>query len=204
MLTSLSTGNCLFNALSDQLYGGQNEHHMIRARVIDYMRENADYYKMFMECNAGGGVRRNPKRKNAGGYSSFNASMPTQDEIDRVFESHLDRMAKGGTWGDNMEIVAFSSAFGVDVKIYQRDNAFMVRAGVDEARPVCHIAYHVCNMPSQSCHVRHLIVIGLGALLFHTKSGRSSPRTSKHTSQGCLTAATATDTGEIGTASARD
>jgi len=144
----LSSGNCLFNALSDQLYGGQDEHHMIRARVIEYMKENADYYKMFMECHAGGGVRRNPKRKTAGTYSNFNASMPSQDEIDRVFDSHLDRMAKGGTWGDNMEIVAFSSAFGVDVKIYQRENAFMVRApGEEEARPVCHIAYHVSMPP---------------------------------------------------------
>jgi len=166
------------------------------------MRENADYYKMFMECNAGGGVRRNPKRKNAGGYSSFNASMPTQEEIDRVFESHLDRMAKGGTWGDNMEIVAFSSAFGVDVKIYQRDNAFLVRAGDDEARPVCHIAYHVSSMLSNICYVHHLTAIGLGALLLDTESGRSSSRTSKHTSQGCVTAGTATDTGEIGAASA--
>ena len=117
---------------------------MIRARTIEYMRENAEYYKMFMECHAGGGVRRNPKRKNAGGFSSFNASMPTPEEIDRVFESHLARMAEGGTWGDNMEIVAFSSAFEVDVKIYQRENAFMVRAaGEDVTRPVCHIAYHV-------------------------------------------------------------
>jgi len=117
---------------------------MIRARTIEYMRENAEYYKMFMECHAGGGVRRNPKRKNAGGFSNFNASMPTSEEMDRVFESHLTRMAEGGTWGDNMEIVAFSSAFEVDVKIYQRENAFMVRAaGEDVTRPVCHIAYHV-------------------------------------------------------------
>jgi OTU domain-containing protein 3 len=145
--TDARPGNCLFNALSDQLFGSQADHDMIRARTIEYMRENAEYYKMFMECNPGGGVRRNPKRKTAGGYSSFNASVPTPDEIDRVFESHLDRMAKGGTWGDNMEIVAFSSAFEVDVKIYQSDLSYMIRAaGEDDVRPVCHIAYHVSNI----------------------------------------------------------
>jgi len=46
-----------------------------------------------------------------------------------------------------MEITAFSSAFGVDVKIYQRDFAYMV-SGAGEYRdqidrPVAHIAYHM-------------------------------------------------------------
>jgi hypothetical protein len=53
-------------------------------------------------------------------------------------------MAKGGTYGDNMEISAFTSAFGIDVKIYQHDFAYMVSASTnDEPRPVAHIAYHV-------------------------------------------------------------
>lgn len=46
-----------------------------------------------------------------------------------------------------MEITAFSSAFGVDVKIYQRDFAFMVSGageyGDQTDRPVAHIAYHM-------------------------------------------------------------
>jgi hypothetical protein len=44
---------------------------------------------------------------------------PTPEEVERVFESHMQQMW-GGTYGDNMEISAFSAAFGVDVKIYQR------------------------------------------------------------------------------------
>lgn len=70
--------------------------------------------------------------------------MPSAADIDRVFEGHLENMARGGTYGDNMEITAFSSAFGYDVKIYQRDFAFMVSgSGVEDAnRPVAHIAYH--------------------------------------------------------------
>lgn len=110
------------------------------------MRENADYYKQFIDVHPGGGIRRNPKRKNAGAYSSPASFLPpSTDEIDRVFESHLESMARGGTYGDNMEITAFSSAFGYDVKIYQRDFAFMVTGshGDDTSRPVAHIAYHM-------------------------------------------------------------
>ena len=58
--------------------------------------------------------------------------------------SHLARMAEGGTWGDNMEITAFASAYNVDVKIYQKDFAYVITGGSDvKERPVVHIAYHV-------------------------------------------------------------
>jgi len=112
------------------------------------MRDHAAYYKQFIDVNPGGGTRRNPKRKNAGAFNSpANIATPTEADIDRVFEGHLDVMARGGTYGDNMEITAFSSAFGVDVKIYQRDFAYMV-SGAGEYRdqtdrPVAHIAYHM-------------------------------------------------------------
>lgn len=109
------------------------------------MREHASYYKQFIDVHPGGGQRRNPKRKNAGMYSTpVSFTPPTQEEIDRVFESHLGSMARGGTYGDNMEISAFASAFGIDVKIYQHDFAYMVSAPDTGApRQVAHIAYHV-------------------------------------------------------------
>lgn len=145
LLTVYNSGNCLFNALSDQLYGHQSEHPAIRSRVITYMREHSAYYKQFIDVHPGGGIRRNPKRKNAGAYSSpANHVPPSEEDIDRVFESHLQNMAKGGTYGDNMEITAFSSAYETDVKIYQRDFAYMVTANADDGtRPVAHIAYHL-------------------------------------------------------------
>jgi len=140
-------GNCLFNALSDQIYGHQNEHAAIRARVITYMRDHADYYRQFIDVHPGGGIRRNPKRKTAAAYSSpAKWAPPSEAEIDRVFENHLQSMARGGTYGDNMEITAFSSAFDYDVKIYQRDFAYVVSgvgAAEEGSRPVAHIAYHM-------------------------------------------------------------
>lgn len=138
----------MFNALSDQIYGDQTSHAAIRAQVICYMRDHAAYYKQFIDVNPGGGTRRNPKRKNAGAFNSpATIATPSEADIDRVFEGHLDVMARGGTYGDNMEITAFSSAFGVDVKIYQRDFAYMVSGAGDYGdqtdRPVAHIAYHM-------------------------------------------------------------
>lgn len=133
----------MFNALSDQLYGHQNEHANIRTRVISYMREHAEYYKQFIDVNPGGGIRRNPKRKNVRVASSSNFVPPSTTDIDRVFESHLQSMSRGGTYGDNMEITAFASAFDCDVKIYQRDFAYVVSSGQDGQRPVAHIAYHI-------------------------------------------------------------
>ena len=125
--------------------GDENQHFEIRSRVIRYMREHAGYYKQFIDVHPGGGIRRNPKRKNAGAYSSpTNYVKPSEEDIDRVFETHLQSMARGGTYGDNMEITAFASAYGVDVKIYQRDFAYMVTANEEEGkRPIAHIAYHL-------------------------------------------------------------
>ncbi|KAI9801758.1 MAG: hypothetical protein M1825_003130 [Sarcosagium campestre] len=133
-------GNCLFNALSDQIYGNQDHHRDIRAQVIEYMREHASYYKQFVDVNAG--QRRNPKRKNAGAFSSP-VQVPTAEQIEGVFEAHLTRMARGGEYGDNLEITAFSEAYRVDVSIQQRDNILYVStARPGEVRRVAYIAYH--------------------------------------------------------------
>jgi OTU domain-containing protein 3 len=125
--------------------------------VIEYMREHAVYFKQFMEVLPGGGQRRNPKRKNAGVYSTPTTfTPPTQEEVDRVFETHLGSMARGGTYGDNMEITAFAAVYKVDVKIYQVDFAYMIPAPEDgTVHPVAHIAYHVRIIESSSLITFH-------------------------------------------------
>ena len=142
-VTDLAVGNCLFNALSDQLYGSQDQHAEIRRRVIEHMRANNDYYKMFLEVYPGGGTRRNPKRKNAG--AAHLQPGPSAEDIDRVFNEHVDRMAKGGTWGDNIEIQAFAAAFDVNVRIYQRELAYMITSPSGNSQITAHIAYHVSS-----------------------------------------------------------
>lgn len=98
-----------------------------------------------MDVKPGGGIRRNPKRKNTGAYSSPAAyAGPTNEEVSQAFDTHILRMQKGGTWGDNMEIVAFAAAFNIDVRIYMAEYSYMIPGQGDEAeRKIAHIAYHV-------------------------------------------------------------
>ena len=119
------------------------------------MREHADYYKQFLDVQPGGGTRRNPKRKNAGTYSTpVTYKPPTDEEIDRAFEQHIQRMSRGGTWGDNMEIVAFAAAYNIDVRIYLADLTYMIPGQGDESsRGIAHIAYHVCVYALGHCHM---------------------------------------------------
>ncbi|KAI9668063.1 MAG: hypothetical protein M1821_000883 [Bathelium mastoideum] len=129
-------GNCLFKALSDQLYGEQTHHQAIRTQTIEYMENNKDYFKQFLRVEPGGGTRRNPKRKTAAESST---ALPSAKEVDRAFNAHMKTMAQGGTWGDNIEIIAFSAAFGVAVKVWQATNSHMFGEGMDN---VLHIAHH--------------------------------------------------------------
>ncbi|KAL8939283.1 MAG: hypothetical protein Q9211_002808 [Gyalolechia sp. 1 TL-2023] len=146
-------GNCLFHALSDQLYGDQSKDKELRQATIQYMRAHGDYYKHFIEAHPGGGTRRNPKRKNAGSFSTKSEAASPAD-IDAVFEGHLNRMAKGGTYGDNMEIVAFSYALNVNVTIYKRDFAFVVKDDEACRDKTVYIAYHTYEHYSSVRNVR--------------------------------------------------
>ena len=140
------TGNCLFNALSDQLYGNQGHHREIRLKTVAWMRENKHQYTPFLDVLPGGATRRNPKRKTTKS-SSFDSAGPTPEEVDRAFEDRLRRMAQGGTYGDNMEISAFTSAYMVDVIIVQSDSSYYISGPPSECRRrICCIAYHVCSI----------------------------------------------------------
>lgn len=140
------SGNCLFNALSDQLYGHQNEHAAIRARVVDHMRANTEHFKSFVNVQPGGGLRRNPKRKNAGAFNTPPCSQPSQDEIDIVFERRMQSMADAGTYGDHMEIAAFCAAYDVNVLVYQENHVYAAQGSMDASKGTLHIAYHVSSI----------------------------------------------------------
>ncbi|MCJ1293117.1 hypothetical protein MMC34_004670 [Xylographa carneopallida] len=137
-------GDCLFRALSDQLYGDENHHLKIRARVVQHMRENAHIYRDFTAVDAGGAIRRNSRRSTAS-YGTINHQMPSEGEIDQRFHDNLDAMARQGTYGDHLEIQAFCEAYEVDVKIYQKDNGEILLKGfrtVVEKKPLLLLAYH--------------------------------------------------------------
>ncbi|KAL9594211.1 MAG: hypothetical protein Q9219_007154 [cf. Caloplaca sp. 3 TL-2023] len=146
-------GNCLFHALSDQLYGDQSKDKELREATIKYMRAHGDDYKHFLAVHPGGGTRRNPKRKNAGTFSTTSRTVSAAD-IDAVFEGHLQRMAKGGTYGDNLEVVAFSKAFNVNVTIFQREFAYTIKDGDEVRTKTLYIAYHTYEHYSSVRNIR--------------------------------------------------
>jgi len=119
------------------------------------MRNNASYFKPFLEV---GPTRPAPKRKAASNNNNnkgnknaaVTAALPSKSAIEVAFAQHLNRMARPGVYGDNIEISAFAQEYGCDVKIYQRDFAYVVTGGEGggggvegKRKNVLHIAYHV-------------------------------------------------------------
>ena len=81
-------GNCLFRALSDQLFGDYgNSHEDIRSEVCDFMEKNKEDFQVFLV------------------YEDED-DHEQQDEDARDFEHYIETMREDGTWGGNLEIVA--------------------------------------------------------------------------------------------------
>ncbi|ODV91410.1 hypothetical protein CANCADRAFT_32064 [Tortispora caseinolytica NRRL Y-17796] len=103
-------GNCLFRALSDQLYGDESRHKGLRKAIVKYMEVHSEYFRPFVE-----GVHR---RRDG-------------------WVAYLRRMARERTYGDNLEIVACSRLYKVDVAIYQPTFCYVIEgrsyADVDDA-----------------------------------------------------------------------
>ncbi|KAA8611272.1 otu-like cysteine protease family protein [Pyrenophora tritici-repentis] len=142
-------GNCLFNALSDQLCGDQGLNQKLRAATIEHMKENADFYRQYMAVN---NVRRNPKRKTAAAAKRVDNNFYTDEQLQVQFEEHVEKMGQPGEWADNMEVSAFASALNVHVRLWQHDYTYLFSprdyyssnehlAGED-TRQTLHIAYH--------------------------------------------------------------
>jgi OTU domain-containing protein 3 len=152
-------GNCLFNALSDQLYGHQEMHEVLRTATIEHMRDNSDFYRQYMAVN---NVRRNPKRKTTATMPTrIDTTYFTEEQLQQQFEEHVEKMGQPGEWADNMEVSAFASALNVHVRLWQADYTYLFSprvlytpsddpAAVDD-RQTLHIAYHVsCLTPYRS------------------------------------------------------
>ena len=133
------------------MYGSQSKHAEIRAVVIKELQAHPEKYKAFITVS--GNVRRNPKRKNvAASSSAFSFTQATEAEMDAAYESYMAHMAKGGVYGDNIEIMAFCNAFNKDVKVYMADLSYFVKPTHDDGsiRDVMHVAYHVSiSIPEQ-------------------------------------------------------
>ncbi|KAL2862331.1 OTU domain-containing protein [Aspergillus lucknowensis] len=144
-------GNCLYYALSDQLYGDFTHADHIRTQLADHISANREYFMSFIA--AAGGERRAPRRAAAeaarNSYCSSSSASPapppsTKDK-ERNFDSRVAESRKNGVWGGAEEIQAFCQSFKKDVNVYTvygiqsfRD----VHAPRDEERETLHIAFH--------------------------------------------------------------
>ncbi|KAL2830773.1 hypothetical protein BDW59DRAFT_140809 [Aspergillus cavernicola] len=144
-------GNCLYYALSDQLYGDFTYADHIRRQLADHISANPEYFMSFIA--AVGGERRAPRRAAAeaarntycSSSSASPAPQPSNQDKQRSFDSRVAESRKNGVWGGAEEIQAFCQSFKRDVKVYTmygiqdfRD----VHAPRDEEREVIHIAFH--------------------------------------------------------------
>lgn len=130
--------------------------------MINHMRGRAEHYKQFIDVRPASWSQKHRKQENT--------DRPSPGEINRAFESHLLKMARGGTYGDNMELSAFSEALNVDIRIYQRDLTYLISTKAEgTVVPILHIAYHV-GSPTTILSMRFLAsktdgALDMGALL---------------------------------------
>ena len=84
-------GNCLFRAMSHQLYGTEEYHDIIRKRCCDYIELERSYFEMFI-ANIEGTL---------------------------TISQYLTNMRKDRTWGGNMELIAFAELYRKTIHVYR-------------------------------------------------------------------------------------
>ena len=85
----LSDGNCMFRALSHQLYGSDEHHHEVRRILLEVIQRNQITYQPYwIEDMPWGKV---------------------------TFNEHLQRLANLGSWGTQVELQAVSDYFNITV-----------------------------------------------------------------------------------------
>ena len=85
-------GNCLFSAISHQVYGDICFHDLIREKCCKFMQLHATRFGDFVDTDTQ--------------YINF--------------KDYLDQMGTLGTWGDNLEIIALSELYQRPVEIYDQ------------------------------------------------------------------------------------
>ena len=81
-------GNCMFRAISDQVYGDEIYHEIIRDKCMDYIEMEKDFFSQFIE----------------GGEDSF--------------EEYVQMKRTLGVWGDDIELQAISEMYNRPIEIY--------------------------------------------------------------------------------------
>ena len=81
-------GNCMFRAVSDQIYGNEEYHTIIREKCMKYLLIEKKFFSQFIE----------------GG--------------EKEFENYINMKSKSGVWGDDIELQAISEIYNRPIEIY--------------------------------------------------------------------------------------
>jgi hypothetical protein len=92
MVEQEGDGNCLFRAVSLQVYGDSDSHMDVRKRCLDYMENDASHFSQFVE------------------------------EEGESFQEYIERKRQYGQHGNNPEIQALSELFNRPVEVYVPEN----------------------------------------------------------------------------------
>ena len=113
-------GNCLFRAMSHQLYGSQDHHKMIRERCCDYIELNRQYFEGFI-ANAAGNM---------------------------TFSYYLHIMRSDREWGGNLELIALTELYRKTIEIYrsspQPDHVFGTGYSIARNEEIIRLHYRNC------------------------------------------------------------
>ncbi|KLJ09864.1 hypothetical protein EMPG_14709 [Blastomyces silverae] len=186
----LGDGNCLFYSLSDQLYGNVKSHIEIRARLVQHMRDNADYFIHFTADV--GGERRAPRRSAAQAarlsYANVDRAATAEGQASK-FTLQLNEMQEKHSWGGAPEIQAFCQVYGLDVLLYSKDGIQRFQSSFaveDPNREVIHLAFHtfqhyssVRNLDGPHFGHPELPARLKGADLIYRESQRKNPKIDK-------------------------
>ena len=85
-------GNCLFRAISDQVYGDERYHDILRDKCMDYISIERKFFSQFVE----------------GGEASF--------------DEYIAMKRTSGVWGDDIELQALSEIYNRPIEIFLNSN----------------------------------------------------------------------------------
>ena len=81
-------GNCMFRAISDQVYGNEEKYDLLRQKCMDYLLIERDFFEQFVEGGKNG------------------------------FDEYIEMKRKNGVWGDDIELQALSEIYNRPIEIY--------------------------------------------------------------------------------------
>lgn len=85
-------GNCLFRSLSDQVYGSEDFHALVRESCMNYISLEKEFFSQYI----------------IGGLEAF--------------EDYVTHKRQNAVWGDDLEIQALSEIYELPIEIYAYDN----------------------------------------------------------------------------------